>query len=310
MRTLTGAAGRALAVSLLIPLAVAACSTNSSPAPATGLPSPTTTPAATATPAPTQAVAAVLLEVTSQGGFINPSASLAAMPTVVVYTDGRIMTPGAPPPNASDALVQPVSVLDVGPTGAAAIKAAITAAGLDKPQVGDPGVAADSGTSVFTVNVNGGPVTSHFAASGPGGGPGLPGGGGGGGSGSPERTAAFDLLGRLLDTTETWGATAPRTSTYTPVGYRIFAAPGAPAGDGSTTVPAIAWPLTTGLASFGVPAVPDRGVAGLRSGIALGADAEALAPILATATTATPFTSDGATFTLWVRALLPHELPG
>lgn len=306
MRTFAGAARRTLAASLLVPVVLAACSPNGSPVPATGTPSPTGTPAASPTPAPTAATATVLLEVISQGGFINPSASLAALPSVVVYADGRIMAPGAPPPNATDPLVQPISVRDVGAAGAAAIAAAVSAAGLDKPQVGDPGVAADSGISLFTAYVDGAPVTSHFAANGPGG-PGLPGIGGGD---NPERTAAFDLLGRLLDPSETWGTAAPPTSTYVPTGYRIFVAPGAPTGDGTTAVPSVAWPLATALADFGTPAVPDRGVAGLRSGVVLGDDARTLAPLLAGATTVTAFTSGGASFRLWVRALLPHELPG
>lgn len=309
MPPIAGAARRALAVSLLVPVVVAACSTSGSPTPSSASPSPTAAPGASATPAPSQAAAAVLLEVRSEGGFINPSASLAALPTVVVYADGRILAPAAPPPDGGSPLVQPISVVDVGSTGAAAIAAAIRASGLDQPQVGDPGVVADSGTTVFTAFVNGAPVTSHFAASGPGG-PGVPGLPGAGGGNNPERTAAFSLLGRLLDPGETWGTAAPQTSTYVPSGYRIFAAPGAPASDATTAVPSVAWPLATGLASFGTPAVPDRGVTGLRSGVVLGADAQLLAPLLASATTATPFTSGGASFTLWVRALLPHELPG
>jgi hypothetical protein len=253
----------------------------------------------------------VLLEVTSEGGFINPSASLAALPTVVVYADGRIMTPGTPPSGSIDALITPVSVRDVGATGAAAILAAIQSVGLDKPATGDPGVSADSGTTVFTVtSAAGAPVITRFAASGPGGGPGGPGLPGVGGSDNPERTAAFDLLNQLLDTTDTWGAAGAPETTLSPLGYRVFAAPGAPAGDGSTEVPAIAWPLATSLADFGTPAVPDRGVTGLRSGVVVGADARTLASALATATASTAITSGGASFTLWVRALLPHELPG
>ncbi len=293
----TSVARRAITAILAAPVLIAACATNPSPAPSA---TPTVAPAPSSSAAPTTAPVALLLQVTSEGGFINPSATIAALPTVVVYADGRIMSPGTPPPNASNALTQPINVRDVGSTGAAAIRAAITAAGLDKPGTGDPGVAADSGTSVFTVNAGAVPIVTRFAASGPGG-PGLPGGG------NPQRTAALDLLGRLLDTTDSWGAASAPQSIYNPLGYRVFAAPGAPAGDGTASV--VAWPLATGLAAFGTPAVPDRGVAGLRSGVVLGADAQVLAPILAAASTATTFTSGGAPFTLWVRPLLPHELP-
>ena len=165
--------------------------------------------------------------------------------------------------------------------------------------------------TVFTVTVaDGAPTITRFAAGGPGGGPGGPGLPGVGGGDNPERTAAFNLLDQLLDTTNTWGAAAAPESTYAPLGYRVFTAPGAPVGDGSTEVPAVAWPLATGLADFGTPAVPDRGVTGLRSGVVTGADAQALASAGTSATTSTPFTSGGASFTLWVRVLLPHELPG
>ena len=295
----TSAARRAITAALVVPVLIAACTSSASPTPSG---TPTVAPTASPSTAPTAAPAALLLQVTSEGGFINPSATIAALPTVVVYADGRIMSPGTPPPNTPNALVLPINVHDVGSTGAAAIRAAIAAAGLDKPGTGDPGIAADSGTSVFTVNIGAAPIVTRFAASGPGG-PGLPGGGG-----NPQRTAALDLLGRLLDSTDNWGAPSAPPSTYSPRGYRVFVAPGAPAGGGTTSV--VAWPLATGLAAFGTPAVPDRGVTGLRSGVVLGADAQALGPIVAAASTATTFTSGGAPFTLWVRPLLPHELPG
>jgi hypothetical protein len=301
MPTAPSAVRRAILVSsLAIPLVVSACGGTASPSPATPSPAPTDTPA------PTSAPVAVLLEVTSEGGFINPVVNLAALPTVVVYADGRVMTPGTTPPDAPAPLVQPVSVRDLGPAGAAAVQAAIQSAGLDRPATGDPGIAADAGTTVFAVTIDGSPtVTTRYAAGGPGG-PGLPGGGGG----SPGQAAAFDLLNRLLDTTELWGAPSAPASTYAPGGYRIFVAPGAPPADPSTSIPSIAWPLATSLADFGTPAVPDLGVTGLRSGVVLGADTQTLGPILASAPAGAAFTSNGASFTLYARALLPHELPG
>jgi hypothetical protein len=306
MQTAPSALRRAILVSsLALPLLVAACGGNATPSPAT--PSPAPSSAATATPTPSSAPVAVLLEVTSEGGFINPVVNLAALPAVVVYADGRVLMPGTTTPDAPAPLVQPVSIRDLGPAGAAAIQAAIQAAGLDQPATGDPGIAADAGTTVFAVTIGGkATVTTRFAAGGPGG-PGLPGGGGGD---NPEKTAAFDLLNRLLDTTDLWGAASAPESTYEPAGYRIFVAPGAPPADPSTSIPSIAWPLAASLADFGTPAVPSLGVTGLRSGVVLGADAQTLAPILATAPAGAAFTSNGASFTLYVRALLPHELPG
>jgi hypothetical protein len=67
------------------------------------------------------------------------------------------------------------------------------------------------------------------------------------------------------------------------------------------------WPLQTPLAEFGTPAVPDRGIAGLRSGVVLGDDAKTLGPFLAEANALTPIVSNGKPYTLFVRPLLPDE---
>ncbi len=106
---------------------------------------------------------------------------------------------------------------------------------------------------------------------------------------------------------------APRTATqttYDPTGYKIYVVPGAPPADPSLTEPDLAWPLATSLADFGSPAAADRGIVGLREGVVLDDDAAALAPILAQATTLTAFTSDGMSYTLYVRPLLPDEVGG
>ena len=282
-------------LSLALALALSACSSG-------GSPSPSQTMAPSGSPVPAAAV--LLLRVTSEGGFINPAATIAALPTVVVYADGRILMAGTPSADNPHPLVVPAALRDVGASGAAAIQAAIHAAGLDVASTADPGVPGDSGVDVFDVVANGVTVTTRFAGNGPGG-PGLPGGGGD----NPERAAALALLDRLLDPTETWGAASAPQTVYQPVAYRVFAAPMA-AGDGSASgAPAVAWPLATPLASFGTPAVPDLGVTGLRSGVVYGADLDAFARILAAAA-GTTFSSGGQTYTLWVRALLPDEATG
>jgi hypothetical protein len=244
----------------------------------------------------------MLLKITSEGGFIGPSATLTALPTAVVYADGRIFTPGIAPAIYPSPLLPAFEVRDVGTVGAAAILEAIRAASLDKTGAGDTGVAADTGTTVFAVVVDGVTITSRFA--GLGGGPGRPGGG------NPGTAAALDLLTRLTDTTDTWGsATAPETS-YVPTAYRIFVAPGAPVADPSASQSPLAWPLATPLDAFGIAAVPDRGITGLRTGVVSGADAAALAPFLAKADLLTPITSAGQSYTLYVRPLLPDESAG
>jgi hypothetical protein len=243
--------------------------------------------------------------VTNEGGFINPAATLAALPTVAVYADGRILVPGPVDASLPGGLVAPLVVRSIGPNGSAQVLAAIRQAGLDKAATGGPGIPGDSGTTVFTVVVDGTTTVTHLA----GGGPPGPGGLGAQGSAGPGRAAAFALLDRLLDATDTWGAPPAQETAYVPAGYRIFVAPAAAATDGASPT-AVAWPLATPLDAFGTAALPDRGIAGLRQGVALADDAAKLTPLFKVATSATPFTSGGKSYTLFVRPLLPDELGG
>ena len=298
------------ALAVAVALLAAACGSTATPLPTPPAggpsPAPSGNPTPTGTPLPSPSTAAqLILRITSEGGFIGPAATLATIPTVSVYADGRIMTPGPIDAVYPGPLLPPVAVTDVGPVGAAAIVAAIKAAGLDKPFTGDPGVGnPDSGETVFAVTLDGSTTTTRLHLGG--GGPGLP--GGLGGSPDPARDAAQHLLERLQDPAETWGST-PKTSVFQPTAYRVFVAPGAPNAEGATDQPSVAWPLSTVLDAFGVPAVPDRGIAGLRQGAVLGADAVTLGPVLQAANQLTAFSSGGKLYTLYVRPLLPDEVP-
>lgn len=288
------------AILVALTLVVAACGGATSTSSLTVPTSPSAIPSAVTSPSP--AAATLLLKVTSEGGFINPAATLAALPTVAVYSDGKIMTPGPVDAIFPGPLLAPVAIRDVGASGAAAILAAIRTAGLDKPAAGGPGVPGDSGTNVFTAVVDGVTTTSRYAGGGP------PGPKGPVASGDEGRVAALALLDRLLDPAETWGAAGAAEARYVPQGYRVFVAPGAPPADASVSEPTVAWPLSTPLSEFGAPATPDRGIGGLRQGAVLGADAAALGPVFEKATSLTAFTSGGSPYTLYVRALLPDEL--
>lgn len=290
---------------------VAACAVSASPTPSrsagpSGSPAPTGPDGPSVTPTPSGSTGALILRVTTEGGFIGPAANLAAVPAVSVYADGRILTPGPVDAIYPGPLVPPVAIRDVGAAGAQAIVAAIRTAGLDKASTGGPGIPGDTGATVFAVTLDGSTTTTRLALGGGAPGPGGP--GGPGASSDPATAAARDLLARLSDPSETWGAASAPQKTLVPAGYLVYVAPGAP---GDQTVPQapVAWPLATPLGAFGVPAVPDRGIAGLRQGAVLGPDVSTLAPILSRATTITPFTSGGSAFTLYVRPLLPDEVP-
>jgi hypothetical protein len=294
-------------VSLVLSFALVAACTNAS----TGSPNPSAagSPAPSGSPAPGAASSALILRVTTEGGFIAPAANLATVPTLSVYGDGRILAPGPVDMIYPGPLLPPVAIHDVGPAGAQAIVAAIRAAGLDKPSTAGPGIPGDTGTTVIVVKLDGATTTTRMALGGgaPGpGGPGIP----GAGSPDPAQAAAISLLARLEDPAETWGAASVHDSMLVPQGYLVFVAPGAPIGDSSVAQAAVAWPLSTALVSFGSPATPDRGISGLRQGAVLGADVATLGPVLAKATVLTPFASGGSSFTLFVRPLLPDEVPG
>jgi hypothetical protein len=264
---------------------------------------PSSTPAGTPS-----ATAELVLRVTVEGGFIGPAAHLGQLPEVVVYADGRIFTPAPVPAIYPGPLVPVESVRNVGAAGVAAIHAAITAAGLDVGGGTSPAIAPDAADTVFEVRSGVQTVTTRFQALGSGGpGPGVP--GGPGASSDPRRAAALALLARLTDPADTWGGPASGTTQYSPTAYRLFVAPGAPvASDPATAQHPVAWPLATPLESFGKPAQPDRGISGLRVGVVSGADAAELGPVLTRATQVTPFTSGGASYTLYVAPLLPDEV--
>lgn len=278
---------------------------------------PTFTPGPTFSPIPPGEVASsvpsaapsavpavgLLLEVTTEGGFIKPVASMEALPQVVVDSDGRIYTP-AVAADGSSPMIPPVQVRDTGAAGAAAIAAAMRDAGLDVEGSGG-GIAADMGTTVFTATVDGNTIVNRISGGGPIGGPGAPGhpGASDGASGAPG-AAALALLARLTDPAETWGAaSAPAAVAYRPQGYRVFLAP-ADAAPGATLV---VWPLSKAPGDFGTPAAADLGATGLRSGIVTGADAATLAQVVSHATAGSGFTAGGTTWEAWIRPLLPDE---
>src|SRR4051794_29861892 len=185
-------------------------------------PSPSASASASTSPSPSAAAATLLLKVTSEGGFIGPTATLAALPSVVVYTDGRIFTPAAQDAMYPGALLPALQVRDVGPAGAAAITAAIRDVHLDSPAPSENPVGADMGTTVITAVLDGVTTTARFT--GLGGAPGRPNSDGG----NATAAAAKALLDRLDDPSDDWGGTAGPQTLYTPAGHPLFVAPRGP----------------------------------------------------------------------------------
>ena len=254
--------------------------------------SPTGTPPVSGpTPSPTPEGAALLLEVTTEGGFIAPTAHLGQLPDVVVDTAGNIYT--ADPNSAGGTLIPRAVVRRVGAGGAAQILAAVKAAGLDQQNdtgggIGNP----DAGVTVVTVEIDGQEIVNRLS-------------GGSAGPGHPGASIdpALELVQRLEDPTETWGAGNVTSQPFVPTAYKIYDAPTTNGGSS-----AIDWPLTTSLADFGTAATPDLGVTDLRTGAVFGADAMSLASAAASGTSDTVFMSDNVQYQVWIRPLLPPEL--
>ena len=241
-----------------------------------------------------------MIEVTSEGGFINPIAHLGELPQVVVETDGKIYWSDFNNGGATQPIIQPIAMRDVGAAGAEQIVAAIQAAGLDQDGL-NCGISADTGASVVTVEIDGIEYVSRFAGGGPGGPGSSP-----AASNDPCTTvpaAALDLVARLVDPSETFGADSAPVTRLSPTAYRLWVAPVDSAAGAS-----VDWPLSTSLATFGTPATPDFGVTGLHSGIVFGADAQSLASALGQAQPGAVFVSDGKAYQFWIRALFPYEV--
>ena len=283
---------------------VGACTSTGSAPGATASPPGSAAPGGS--PAPSPASGELVLRVAHEGGFVAPFARLAQPPIVAVYADGRIISPAPVTMEYPGRLVAPLQVRSVGVDGVRTILAAAAVAGLTGTDAAYPAVGiADAPDTVFVIVHNGTRITTRFGALAEG--MGAP---GGQGASEPARKAAVDLLARLTDPADTFSAPAASTTLYAPTAFQVWVSPGAPAAsDPALAQQPVTWPLATPLASFGTPATPDAGVAGMRVGVVAGADAVALAPILARVNALTPFTSGGRMFSLLIRPLLPEEAP-
>ena len=228
----------------------------------------------------------------------------AALPIVAVYADGRIMTPGPVDAIYPGPLLAPVSVRDVGASGAAAILAAIRQAGLDRPAASGPGIPGDAGTNVFTVVVDGMTTQSRFAGS-------QPGRPGPVASGDEERIAASRAARPPARSHRYMGCISLGGDPIRPDGVSDLRPPGpfvgrsagrqSPESPGSCHAPRRLWD-------------PRRsGSWGCRTSARASPSAQMRRPSrrsFSTRRRSPAFTSGGSTFTLAVRALIPDELGG
>jgi hypothetical protein len=283
---------RAIALAAAVTLAAAACADGSS-----------TTSGPDGIEHPTGADQ-LILRVETGGGFTAPEYQLRLIPEFSLYGDGSLITPGPqieiyPPPALPSVQTQPISE-----DGVQAILQAAIDAGVDTDaDMTDMGsmMVADAPTTTFTISANG--VSNTFGVYALG----FLDGNRPDGMSKEEYEArqALSAFVRQLGDLQSWlpaGSLGEMTA-YEATGSRVYV--GDVRHDDQLPQPKIVWPLDPPLASFG----EDAG-AGYRCGAVTGTDwTDTLQPLAAGANELTPWASDGATYGLVFRPLLPDE-PG
>ncbi len=292
-------------------ISLAACSSTGG-FPPTGSPGPTPTPGG-GPPTPTPFVEAIMhptgandlvLREEVSGGLVPPGFILSELPVVSIYGDGRVITQGPqieiyPGPALPNLRVQRVSE-----AGLQRILAAAAEAGL----MGDDvmylyPVIADAPTTTFWVNAGGAKHRTSAYALGIGDDPSVV---------SPEDAAArakMQAFAEKLGDLAGWlgpdvvSADAP----YTFEAIRIYSQEAEPTSPDQGLAPTVAdWPLSTPLSSFGEP-FRDGIEPSMRCGVVTGDDLATLRPALEAANQLTFWRSEGRTYQLILRPLLPDE---
>lgn len=247
-----------------------------------------------------------MLRVEQIGGFVTPTVTMVRLPSLSLFGDGRLITQGAQTEIYPQPALSPLLVQQLTEAGVQRILELARGAGLLGEDASyTQGGIADAPTTVFTVNADGGHHVVQASALGIDHGPG-PGGVTG------DQVAAVRALERFQGQLGDPAAVLPAGSVgdsrpYEPRALRLFVTPGDPSSGSGPEEPAVAWPLATPLAGFGT-AVPDAGgLRAVRCGTTDGADLDQLMPSVRRATEISPWTSEGQTFGIAFRPLLPDE---
>lgn len=243
----------------------------------------------------------LVLRVDVGGGFVPIEFTLTQFPSFSLYGDGRIITLGPQIEIYPGPALPNLQVTRISEEGIQRVLEEARAAGLLGPDhhYDYPGI-ADAATTTFTVVADGSThVISAYA---------LAEGFDDGLLEEDEREARQGLLdfqARLTDL-RSWlpdGAVGEETP-YETDELRIFVRAGAPVAEPELEQRPLDWPLPGELATFGAPAQPSPD---FRCGTVTG---EALRQVLdraARANTLTPWTSNGESYALFFRPLLPDE---
>ena len=265
-------------------------------------PEPSPAPSPSGIPYPT-GPGQLVIRVEQVGGFIAPTYLFTRIPMFSLFGDDRVIIEGAQTEIYPQPALPPLLVQQVTPEGVQRLLELARAAGLmDKDaQYMNPRI-ADATTTVFTVVADGRTVVVRAYALGEGADdPSLP----------PQdregRRALLRFIEQVTDLTGTLGAdNVGQPETYEPAALRLLVQKGDPTEGGDLHEPEVAWPLDTPLSEFGQPAA--GALAGMgRCGVVEGADLAALMPAVRDANQISPWTSDGKTYGITFRPLLPDE---
>jgi len=253
---------------------------------------------------------ALILRVTTEGGFVGPGVLFAQLPGLSVFGDGRVIEPGAVEDIFPGPALPPLLVRRLTEPGVQAVLREVAATGLfaeSRSFDGARNVVADAGTTVFSLHADGRDATvsvyglGTLDASNPP--PGV---------GGAELAAhrALTQLSQRLGMLDSWlPATAWQDADwhpFAPAAFRLLvrnadADPPDQSGIANQLVP---WPIAAEPSTFGQPAArPD----GSRCGVVNGEDAAAWFGALSRANQLTRFTTGGHRYEVRPRPLLPDE---
>jgi hypothetical protein len=244
----------------------------------------------------------LVLQVSAEGGFVAAESLLTSMPSFSLFGDGTAVTQGAQTAIYPGPALPPSIATPITEDGIQALVRSALDAGLGEDHeytdLGSVGI-SDADTTVFTLTVDGVThVTKAYAL-------------GMSGDRQPDLMSDQEYAARMrlerfqasltnLRQTLPVGAVGP-DGTFVPTELRLFVSGYARSHD--LKEPAVAWPLSTPLTSFGEPATLE----GYTCGTVTDGDLDAVLPLAQTANQLTPWTSDGERFAIAFRPLLPNE---
>ncbi|GGM33014.1 hypothetical protein ACFFX1_04875 [Dactylosporangium sucinum] len=252
-------------------------------------------PAGPSAPSPSFAPDDIVLQVRVTGGFVPVESLVTSFPVLTVYGDGRAITIGPIPAVYPGPALPNVQVQRVGADGVAKLTDLAVDAGVGQEQdFGMPAV-ADAPSTEITVRTNAGLQRTTVEALGAGGTEML----------TDAQRAARGRMQQLVDAlTDLPGTlkTKDQPQPYEPKQLAVVAGPWIATSDPVLKdPPAVAWPG---------PALPGAPVGDLPDVHCVTSEPGQTTAILAAARSAnarTPWTSDGTSWSVAFRPLLPHE---